>query len=122
MMLPSRDSSLIRHILKYCVKIEKTLTRCGGDFRVFAADPDFIDSVSMNILQIGELAGRLSPEYVLASKEQIDWRAIRGMRNIIAHDYGAVDIDMVWDVAKNDIPVLAEYCTEQLSQFDQQQE
>ncbi len=114
MSMPSRDANLIRHILNYCRKIERTLSRCSGDFSVFSGDSDFIDSVSMNILQIGELAGRLSPDYVLSSREQIDWRAIRGMRNIIAHDYGSVDVDLVWEVAEKDIPVLIEYCSEQL--------
>ena len=31
---------------------------------------------------------------------------MRGMRNIIAHDYGEVDLDQVWETAIKDVPVL----------------
>jgi uncharacterized protein with HEPN domain len=31
---------------------------------------------------------------------------MRGMRNIIAHDYGEVDLDLVWTTASRDLPVL----------------
>jgi len=34
------------------------------------------------------------------------FKSIRGMRNRIAHDYGAVDFAIVWDVAKQEIPAL----------------
>ena len=32
----------------------------------------------------------------------IPFRAMRGMRNIIAHDYGDVDLDLVWKTASGD--------------------
>jgi uncharacterized protein with HEPN domain len=33
---------------------------------------------------------------------------MRGMRNIIVHDYGEVDLELVWKTISNDIPVLIE--------------
>jgi len=33
---------------------------------------------------------------------------MRGMRNIIAHDYGDVNIDQVWETATNDMECLIE--------------
>ena len=36
----------------------------------------------------------------------LPFRRMRGMRNIIAPDYREVDIDLVWDTATNDLPVL----------------
>ena len=33
---------------------------------------------------------------------------MRGMRNIIAHDYGEVDLELVWKTATADLPVLIE--------------
>lgn len=56
-------------------------------------DQDYMDSVSMNLLQIGELAGKFSDAYVQKTKPQMDWRAIKNMRNMFAHDYGSMDKD-----------------------------
>lgn len=59
----------------------------------------------MCIIQIGKLANRISDE----TKEQyknIPWRAIKGMRNLHAHDYENVDFEIVWTTLLEDIPVL----------------
>lgn len=57
MSFPNRDAQILAHILEYCNRIEKTLSRFGRNFDIFLEDQDYMDSVSMNLLQIGELAG-----------------------------------------------------------------
>ena len=37
---------------------------------------------------------------------RIPWRAIIGMRNLHAHDYENVDLEIVWNTLLEDIPVL----------------
>ncbi|MCX6931951.1 MAG: DUF86 domain-containing protein [Verrucomicrobia bacterium] len=56
---------------------------------------------------IGEAASRLAPE-TQALFPSLPFRAMRGMRNIIAHDYGEVDLELVWKTATADLPVLIE--------------
>jgi uncharacterized protein with HEPN domain len=56
---------------------------------------------------IGEAANRLSPE-TQALFPQLPFRSMRGMRNIIAHDYGDVDMEMVWKTATSDLSALIE--------------
>lgn len=70
----------------------------------------------VNILQIGELAGKLTDEFVAETKDSVDWRAIKGMRNMFAHDYGSMDIDRIWETAVDDIPVLESNCLAFLQQ------
>lgn len=41
---------------------------------------------------------------------QIPWRAIHGMRNIFAHDYGRLDRRLVWNAVVDDFPVLKSFC------------
>ena len=77
MIFPNRDAQILAHILEYCNRIEKTLSRFGREFDVFLDDQDYMDSVSMNLLQIGELAGKFSDAYVQKTKPQMDWRAIK---------------------------------------------
>ena len=36
------------------------------------------------------------------------WRAIKGLRNRIVHDYGQVDLSVVYDTIKYDIPEILE--------------
>ena len=38
----------------------------------------------------------------------IEWKVIKGLRNRIVHDYGNVDLKIVYETLKNDIPELLE--------------
>ena len=40
----------------------------------------------------------------------VPWKQIKGMRDKIAHGYGVIDLDRVWDTALLDIPILKTYC------------
>lgn len=110
----AKDRKMLEQIIRYCEKIETTIHRFGANFESFTCDPDYVDSVSMNILQIGELAGSLSADYVESTKTSMDWRAIKGMRNIFAHDYGSMDIERTWYTATTDVPELKAFCIKQL--------
>ena len=110
----SPDLQRIEHIRDYCIEIEKTVIRCGKSFEVFDKDADFQRSVSFCILQIGELASKLSPEYRTATACRVQWGPIKGMRNLVAHNYGSMSRDIIWETAVTDIPVLKQFCDAQL--------
>lgn len=112
-MLPP-DLQRLEHIRDYCDEIQKTISRYGKSFEVFDADADYQRSVSFCILQIGELSGRLSPEYRQATASRIQWGPIKGMRNLVAHSYGSMSRDIIWETVVSDIPVLRDFCNEQL--------
>lgn len=67
------------------------------------------NAISMCILQIGELVGKLTEEFKTLN-DAMPWREIKAMRNIAAHNYGEIDIDILWETAIHDVPSLAEYC------------
>ena len=52
---------------------------------------------------IGEAADHVSREFQETHPE-IPWPVIIGMRNRLAHAYFDVDLDRVWDTAKDDLP------------------
>jgi uncharacterized protein with HEPN domain len=54
---------------------------------------------------IGEATKRL-PMEVREKYPQIPWRGMAGMRDRIIHGYDRVDLHIVWDVVKRDIPDL----------------
>jgi len=59
----SPDLQRIAHFHDYCIEIRNTIERYGKNYLVFDTDPDYQRSIAFSILQIGELAGKLSDEY-----------------------------------------------------------
>ncbi len=113
--MPPRDASRLEHIAEYCESIEAAVSRFGGSFESFRQDKAYHDLVCFYLLQIGELAGQLSPELRAASGDRMDWSQMKGMRNIVAHQYGSIDLSIVWNTVVRDIPQLREFCEEQLA-------
>ncbi len=111
----NKDQSILQHIKRYCCDIEIFIERFGKDFNIFVSDRAYFNAVSMCILQIGELSGSLSEEYRTKTAKQIPWSNIKGMRNIVAHDYGTLDEELVWETATEDIPILLKFCTSELA-------
>ncbi len=110
-----RDTNVLKHMLKYCTEIEKTITRFGNDIEKFENDNDYRDSISMKIFQIGELANHLTDDFIEKTKNGIDWNAIRGMRNRFAHGYGKMDYKKIFYTAVEDIPVVKEFIINQIN-------
>lgn len=110
MNVQERDLRILEHILTYCGQIDMAVERFGRSFEVFDADPVYRNSVSLCIVQIGELVGHLSDSFK-AEHEQIPWRQIKLMRNIVAHRYGTVDNTITWEVIEKDIPDLQSFCS-----------
>jgi len=70
-----------------------------------------LDSMLFRMIQISENAKRLSDDYKL-KQSNIPWNALSGMRNRIVHDYGNVDLNVVYETLKNDIPKLLDLLTD----------
>ena len=64
-----------------------------------------LDSVMFRLIQISENSDKLTEDFK-AYHSNIPWRAIKGLRNRIVHEYGNVDLSVVYDTVKNDIPQL----------------
>lgn len=65
------------------------------------------DSMMFRLIQISENSKSLTDEYKSRCKD-IPWRDISGLRNRIVHDYGNVDIEIVYNTLTVDIPALLE--------------
>ncbi len=77
----------------------------GFTFEQFAADPRTVDAVSYAIVVIGE-AVKAIPEPVTLAAPEIPWADIRGMRNKVAHEYFGVDVQVLWQTVREDLPPL----------------
>ena len=72
-----------------------------------------LDSMMFRLIQVSENSKRLSESFKEAHSN-IPWKAIYGFRNRIVHDYGHVDLSVVYATIKNDVPELIELLTKSL--------
>lgn len=87
----SSDKQHLAHIKSYCEDVAKTIRRFGEEYETFLNDTDYLNSISMSIMQIGELSIGLSDEFKRTEGAQMPWGSIRGMRNMYAHAYAKMD-------------------------------
>ena len=71
----------------------------------FESNELLLDSVMFRLIQISENSDRLTPEFKEVHSD-IPWHAMRGLRNRIVHDYGKVDMSIIYDTVINDLPEL----------------
>ena len=105
----NRDSIVLKKMIQYIDEIEATIEQLGITKQ--SLDENFIarNAVSMCILQIGELTGKLTDEFK-EKNNLMPWRDIKAMRNIAAHNYGEIDTEILWETITGDIQELKSYC------------
>jgi uncharacterized protein with HEPN domain len=76
----------------------------------FGSDRMAQHALAMALQRIGEAARVMRLRYsdFVASQPQLAWRELAGLRNVISHDYGAVNFDRLWLDASERLPKLAE--------------
>jgi uncharacterized protein with HEPN domain len=70
-----------------------------------------LDLLCMPLIMIGELVkkiDKITGQSLLKNYPAIPWREIKGMRNIVVHDYFNIDAEEIFNTCKEDIPKLAE--------------
>ena len=65
-------------------------------------------ALSQSILNLGENT-KLLEQWLDLTLTTIDWRGLKGMREIAAHRYHTLDNEIIFEVAKNHIPTILEY-------------
>ena len=65
------------------------------------------DAVCYRLSVIGESVGQVL-DRLQTLLPQMPWSEIKGMRNLVLHDFFSVDARTVWETARNDVPQLLE--------------
>ncbi len=93
----------LRHILEAIEEIEEYVLPVGFD--------DFVDNIpalriaERNLEIIGEAANKI-PASVRSENDNVPWRAMVTMRNVVIHDYKNVNYKIIWDTLEKDLPEL----------------
>ena len=102
---PRQWAFRIADILEAIAKIEK-YTR-GMDLASFAADDKTVDAVVRNLVVVGEAARHIPAEIEQAHPE-VPWNEMRGIRNVVVHEYFGVSVPILWETVARDLRPLVE--------------
>jgi len=108
------DSVFLRHMLDAIHQVNGYLSGITRD--QFLQQKIVQDAVVRQLEIIGEAANNLSVG-LRETHPEVTWGQIIGMRNRLIHAYFQVDLDIVWEVARVDLPQLrerVEYMLEEL--------
>jgi len=102
----------------YLIHIGECIGRIGSYTQgmtkeAFLAAEMVQDAVIRNLQTMAESTQRLSAR-AKESQPEIDWRKIVGFRNVLVHDYLGVDLEKIWSIICNDLPVLEDAIGEML--------
>jgi len=93
----------IQHIIDSISKIQQYAESMSQ--QQFEATNMAIDAVIMNFEISGE-AVRYIPAEAQERYPDVSWAKLRAMRNIVIHEYQAVDLDVIWSTVRHDLPSL----------------
>jgi uncharacterized protein with HEPN domain len=102
-MSPRDWTFRLQDILGAVQKIERYIE--GMTYEDFQADSKTVDAVIRQLTIIGEAAGHI-PEETTAGAPDVPWRSIRGLRNVVVHEYFGVDMRILWRTVTKNLPAL----------------
>ena len=86
----------------------------GLSFEQFCNDRKTYSAVIREFEIIGEAVGKL-PEALKRRRPDVEWQDIKDFRNLLTHEYFGVDLEIVWKIIEDDLPVLMEAIREIMS-------
>jgi len=87
-----------------CITKIRRFTK-GYTFDDFQGDDKTIDSVLRNLEILGE-AARQVPAEIRDQYPELPWAEMLTMRNIVIHEYHGVNLSIIWQTVKEDLPPL----------------
>ena len=100
-MLPNRGWKMRIEDILGCIEKIQAYTQ-SVTYEEFRADNKTVDAVIRNLEVIGEAAGHI-PLEVQEKYPELAWLEMRGMRNIMAHEYFGVSLPIVWHTIKPEL-------------------
>lgn len=99
-----KDAALLRDMLKACR--EALEFSKGVSLEHFCDNPQLCRAIERCLEILGEAAGRVSPSFTRLHPE-IAWQEVKGLRNLLAHEYGQIDYEILYQTVEEDVALLA---------------
>lgn len=98
-----KNNIVIEKIINHAERIIKYSN--GKSYSEFSEDMMLVEACVFNLSQIGELIRHLDEDFI-EHHSDIPWSQMRGLRNRIIHDYEGVNLMLIWEIIRYDLPVL----------------
>jgi len=98
-----RDDERLQDMLE---SARKTVRFAQGKSR---SDLDADELLSLGLVRLIEIIGEAAKNVTDSTKlthPEIPWRQIAATRDRLIHAYSSIDLDIIWDIIKNDLPSL----------------
>ena len=116
--LPRREREIrdyLKDILDGVADVEQFTQ--GASFEGFYSNRQRVYAVLHAMLIIGEAASKV-PVPVRRKHPEVPWRSIVGLRNIVAHEYFAVQVPRIWQIIQENFPSLRAAVTRMLAELE----
>ena len=97
-----RDYKLYLDDISQAIKKIEKYTK-GMSSKELKKDDLVIDAVVRNLEIIGEAVKNI-PSRIKDKHPDVEWKKISGLRDILAHEYFGIDLEILWDIVKNKLP------------------
>jgi uncharacterized protein with HEPN domain len=108
------DKARLQHIIESANEIQLAIQ--GETEASFVENHVLRIAVVKWIEIIGEAANHISEE--TRNAVTVEWSEIIGLRHIVVHEYFGINYDAIWNIAKNEVPVLAHTVENLIKQFE----
>lgn len=111
--MPERDVRLyMNDILESAQAIQIYVK--GFTLETFSHDRKTFSAVIREFEIIGEAVGKL-PNEIKQQYPNVPWQDIKDFRNILTHEYFGIDLEIVWKVIHDELPLLFDVVQDLLS-------
>lgn len=109
------DNSLVLELMD---EIEEAFSRIDRRFSIIKTPDDFVssddgldrlDAIAMMLIAIGEnikKIDKITQGELIARHPEIQWPGVKGVRDVLAHDYFNIDNEEIYNICSNDLQPL----------------
>jgi uncharacterized protein with HEPN domain len=106
-MRPEKDDrAYVADMLRFALEVVDNFA-AGVTREIYGDDLKIRRSIERSVELVGEAAKKVSAAY-RETHSEIPWRKIIAQRNVLAHEYGDVDDDLIWNLVLIELPPLVD--------------
>jgi uncharacterized protein with HEPN domain len=121
------DKQLLRENL---LQIDEALNRIGRRFSSISSVDDFLDSdygldmldsIAMMLVAVGESFKKIDKEtkgMLLGNYPDINWTGVKGIRDVLSHQYFNIDAEVIFRLCRKDLPELHHVVNDMLQNIE----
>jgi uncharacterized protein with HEPN domain len=121
------DKELAREILQQIHQATELIlqrfepVKSIADFTHSPSGMEKLDSICMQLIVIGEALknfDKVTGKSVLPKYPQVEWKKVKGLRDIITHHYIDINAEAIYDICESKVTIVAQTIKRILEEID----